>query len=306
MATAGLPVTVFSYAQLTDRGAVSVSGPDAEKLLQGLVTNDPPAAEGEATFAGLLSPQGKILFDFFIVRAAGGFLLDVARDKAADLAKRLTLYRLRSQVQIADRSDDFAIGAGWEADANPGNKLPPWMIATCPDPRLPAMGRRTISNAAQTPVHSGNTACEAAYHAHRIALGVPEGGRDYSYGDTFPHEALYDQLGGVSFDKGCYVGQEIVARMQHRGTARKRIVQATGQGALPPHGTDVVAGSVVIGTIGSSDGVHGLALVRLDRAAEFKAKGVGLTAAGVPITLHKPAFATFPMEPQPVPAAQTS
>ena len=290
-------MTAFSYAQLTDRGAVSVVGPDAEKLLQGLVTNDLPQAAGEATFAGLLSPQGKILFDFFIVRTADGFLLDVARDKAAELAKRLTLYRLRSNVQIADRSDDLSIAVGWDIEAD-ADQPPPWIVASFRDPRLMGLGRRVISDAAQTPVNSGSTASEAAYHTHRIALGVPEGGRDYAYGDTFPHEALFDQIHGVSFDKGCYVGQEIVSRMQHRGTARKRIVRVTGQRALPESGTEILAGTVAIGALGSIDGSHGLGLVRLDRAAEFKAKGVDLTAGGVLLTLRAPAFATFSLEPQ--------
>lgn len=303
-------MTVTSYAQLTDRSVVSVAGPDAEKLLQGLVTNDLPGEVGVATFAGLLSPQGKILFDFFIVRHGEGFLFDVVRDKAADLVKSLTLYRLRSKVEIVDRSAALAVSAGWGPYAGSNDPLPPGIITSFVDPRLPALGRRDISDAAQTPVHCGQTASEAAYHAHRIALGVPEGGRDYVFGDTFPHEALFDQLHGVSFDKGCYVGQEIVSRMQHRGTARKRIVPVTGHesesgpGELPPHGTDIMAGSVAIGTMGSADGSRGLALIRLDRAAEFKAKGVPLTAAGVPLTLQKPEFATFTMEPQSI-VAQT-
>lgn len=291
-------MTVQSYAQLTGRGIVSVMGPDAEKLLQGLVTNDLPHATFEATFAGLLSPQGKILFDFFIVRVAEGFLLDVARDKAPELVRRLTLYRLRSDVQIADRSNDFVVAAGWGTFADAGDAPLAGIVATFTDPRLPELGRRNISDASQTPVHSGNTACDAAYHAHRIALGVPEGGRDYAYGDTFPHEALFDQIHGVSFDKGCYVGQEIVSRMQHRGTARKRIVQVTGQRALPESGTEILAGTVAIGALGSIDGSNGLGLVRLDRAAEFKAKGIDLTAGGVPLTLRTPAFATFLLEPQ--------
>jgi folate-binding protein YgfZ len=291
-------VTAFSYAQLTDRGIVAVMGPDAEKLLQGLVTNDLPRASGEAAFAGLLSPQGKILFDFLIVRVADGFLLDVARDKAADLVKRLTLYRLRSKAEISDRSAEFAIAAGWDENAV-ATHLPSYVVTSFADPRLPAMGRRVISRADESPVHSGQSACEAAYHAHRIALGVPEGGRDYAYGDTFPHEALFDQIHGVSFEKGCYVGQEIVSRMQHRGTARKRIVQVAGQRTLPESGTDILAGTVAIGTLGSIDGSNGLGLVRLDRAAEFKAKGIDLTAGSVPLVLRMPAFATFLLDPQP-------
>ena len=298
MATAGSSVTLQSYAQLTGRGIVSVLGPDAEKLLQGLVTNDVPVATGEATFAGLLSPQGKILFDFLIVRVADGFLLDVTRDKAAELARRLTLYRLRSNVQIADRSQDFAVTAGWSTTADAGVSPPARLIASFRDPRLPDLGRRNIAEVSKPPVDSDNAAHETAYHAHRIALGVPEGGRDYAYGEAFPHEALFDQIHGVSFEKGCYVGQEIVSRMQHRGTARKRVVQVRGESALPETGTEIVAGSVVIGTLGSIDGRDGLGLLRLDRAVEFKAKGIELAAGGVPLSLRKPAFATFSLEPQ--------
>ncbi len=290
------------FAILSDRGVVGVSGADAEKLLQGLITNDVPAQSGHATYAGLLTPQGKIQFDFFVLRTDDGFLIDVARDKAADLAKRLTIYRLRSKADIADRSDALAVRAYWD-DVDPRAADG---VHFYRDPRLPQMRWRAISPAEDTPVTTAQSAGEQAYHAHRIALGVPEGGRDYVFGDTFPHEALFDQLHGVSFTKGCYVGQEIVSRMQHRGTARKRIVPVTGEGDLPASGTDVTAGDVVIGTLGSTAGRDGLALVRLDRAAEFKAKGVSLTAGSVPIALRKPAFATFELEPARDAAAQPS
>lgn len=286
-------MSAVRYARLSDRGVISVTGADAEKLLQGLLTNDIAAAGDPAVFAGLLSPQGKIQFDFFVARTDQGFLLDVARDKAAELAKRLTLYRLRSKVDITDCSDRYAVIAAWAGQAQPAPGEPGFQ-----DPRLPALGSRTLAAVQDLPSY-GTTASEAAYHAHRIALGVPEGGRDYAFGDTFPHEALFDQLNGVSFSKGCYIGQEIVSRMQHRGTARKRIVQATGESQLPPAGTDITAGGVAIGRLGSIDGVQGLALVRLDRAAEFKAKGIALTAGGVPLTLRAPAFATFDLDPQP-------
>ena len=131
---------------------------------------------------------------------------------------------------------------------------------------------------------------------HRIALGVPEGGKDYVFGDTFPHEALFDQLNGVSFTKGCYVGQEVVSRMQHRATVRKRVVPVTGHENLPAGGIEIMAGDVAIGTLGSVSGRRGLALLRLDRAQEFKSRGVGLSAGGVAIDVEAPAFATFSLE----------
>jgi folate-binding protein YgfZ len=140
-------------------------------------------------------------------------------------------------------------------------------------------------------------ACEDAteedYTAFRIGLGVPEGGRDYGFGDAFPHEALFDQLNGVDFKKGCYVGQEVVSRMEHRGTARKRIVPVEGDAPLPASGTSVEADGVPIGTLGSVSGASGLALIRLDRAEEALAGGKGLTAGGIKLALRRPAFASF-------------
>ena len=139
--------------------------------------------------------------------------------------------------------------------------------------------------------------CEAAteddYHAFRIGLGVPEGGRDYAFGDAFPHEALFDQLNGVDFDKGCYVGQEVVSRMEHRGTARKRIVPVEGEAALPPAGTSVEVEGVAIGELGSVSGTKGLALIRLDRAEEALARGKALTSGGIALALRRPSFARF-------------
>lgn len=285
-------MTVLTSSLLTDRGAVSVTGPDAAKLLQGLVTNDIAGAKaGAAVFAGLLSPQGKIQFDFFVVPQADGFLIDVARDKAADLAKRLTLYRLRSAVEIK-LQDELIVGAIW------GGEVPSEVATTFRDPRLPELGWRTLSQADASLDAAGLAKGEHAYHAHRIALGVPEGGRDYPWGDAFPHEALFDQLHGVSFTKGCYVGQEIVSRMQHRGTARKRIVKIEGETQLPVTAAPITAGDVEIGTLGSTNDCAGLALVRLDRAAEFKAKGIPLMAGAVPLKLSKPAFATFELDPK--------
>lgn len=261
-------MTDAKIALLPDRGVVAVAGEDAGRLLQGIITNDMDLLERQgAIFAGLLSPQGKVLFDFFVVKVAGGFLLDVAKDQAAGLVKRLSIYKLRAKVAISEVADTHVVACWPHADS--GFK----------DPRNPGLGGRGL--AASPDAFDG--AAYDAYHAHRIALGVPEGGKDYAFGDAFPHEALFDQLGGVSFKKGCYVGQEIVARMQHRGTARKRIVRVTGGTALPVAGTDVLAGDVGIGTMGSSAGVHGLAMLRLDRVTEFAGKGIGLTCGGVRI-----------------------
>jgi len=276
-------MTPGKIALLGDRGAVSVRGPDAEKLLQGLLTNDLARLTPQrALFAALLTPQGKILFDFFIFLHGGAYLLDTAAAHAPQLARRLEMYRLRSRVDISDDSATYRVLATW-GDA-PGGGLA--------DPRLPELGTRILlgpGSAAETAGQFPINATEADYHAHRIALGVPEGGKDYAFGDTFPHEANFDLLAGVSFTKGCFVGQEVVSRMQHRGLARKRIVIVEADAALVS-GNEVTAGASKIGSIGSVAGNRALALVRLDRAEEAAAKGETLAAAGRPLRLRIPDY----------------
>jgi folate-binding protein YgfZ len=274
---------------LAGRSVLRIGGADARKYLQGLITNDIGKAQGaEAIHAGLLSPQGKILFDFFALSAGDGFLIDVAQEKAAELLKRLVFYRLRAQVEIAE-DPSLAVAAAWGGTP----RLPEGAMLYA-DPRLSELGVRILVPKGTQAAELGcEPAPEEDYHAFRISLGVPEGGRDYGFGDVFPHEALFDQLNGVDFAKGCYVGQEVVARMQHRGTARKRIVPVESEAALPAPGTSVEADGVAIGTIGSVSGASGLALIRLDRAEEALAHGKTLYAGGVKVTLRRPAFARF-------------
>lgn len=293
-------MTRSKLAHLTDRGVITVSGADAHKLLQGVITNDVDGlVHAPALHTGLLSPQGKILFDFFVIKSGGGFRLDVARDQASALVKRLTMYKLRAAVQICDVSDSTCVYAVWDGEPLCFDSAAETFSFT--DPRLAAMGLRVITPASvardAAKAANGFTAKFEDYEAHRIGLGVPEGGKDYAFGDTFPHEALYDQLHGVSFTKGCYVGQEIVSRMEHRGTARKRIVQVEAATALPESGTDIKAGGVTIGTLGSTAGLRGLANLRLDRAAEFAAKGIPLTAGTVIINSRIPSWASFSLPP---------
>jgi tRNA-modifying protein YgfZ len=292
-------------ALLPDRGVVSVAGEDARKLLQGVVTNDMDLIDTQAALhAGLLSPQGKILFDFFVVASPEGFLLETVRAKAAELAERLKMYKLRAQVEIKDVSADYTVAAIWGGPYAPyGDGKPPLWFA---DPRLPALGYRELATL-RSDWALGGEQCDSAtqddYHAHRIGLGVPEGGKDYAYNDVFPHEALFDQLNGVSFEKGCYVGQEVVSRMQNRGTARRRIVPVVADAALPASGTPISAGGVEIGTLGSTAGMCGLAQMRLDRAAEFKDKGETLRAEDVAVRIDIPAWARFSLATKPAGSA---
>ncbi|MFL5188615.1 MAG: YgfZ/GcvT domain-containing protein, partial [Microvirga sp.] len=161
------------------------------------------------------------------------------------------------------------------------------------DPRLPALGWRALV-AAQDAAEFGKDPAEA-YHAHRISLGVPDGGRDFLFGDAFPHEALMDQLKGVDFDKGCYVGQEVVSRMQHRGTARTRIVPALYEGGFAADvGVEVTAGEKALGTTGTGAQGRGLLMIRLDRAADALRAGEVIRAGGIPVRLEKPSWIGFP------------
>ncbi|MBB3811330.1 YgfZ/GcvT domain-containing protein [Pseudochelatococcus contaminans] len=275
---------------LADRGVVKVAGEEAPHFLQNLVTSHVDnLAPGEARWFGLLTPQGKILFDGLAVAVpeenGGGYLLDVAGDQAAALAKRLGFYKLRAKVTVEDLSESLGVGVVW-GDEN----APDVQGITFTDPRLAALGTRIIADRA-TLTALGDSA--ASWHAHRIGLGVPEGGKDYPWSDAFPHEVLMDQLQGVAFDKGCYVGQEVVSRMHHRKTARTRIVPVTFTGDAPAAGADVLTSTKVSGRIGSVAPGRALASLRLDRAAEAIAAGEPITADGIALTLDKPAFATF-------------
>ncbi|WP_295556288.1 folate-binding protein [uncultured Hyphomicrobium sp.] len=288
--------TAPHVAILDDRGAVAVVGADAEKLLGGLITNDMARlAETPALYAALLSPQGKVLFDFFVVRTAEGFLLETAREKAEGLVKRLSMYKLRASVEIRDVSEDYSVAALWGASAvSFGEAVGAHAFA---DPRFAPLGIRILAAKDQAgdvvaQTKAGLVPAEA-YHAYRVGLGVPESGRDFVLGDTFPHEALLDQLNGVSFTKGCFVGQEVVSRMQHRATVRKRVVPVVAEVPLPAGPQPVLAGAVEIGRLGSVAGARGLALLRLDRVFEAQQAGVPVTADGVALSVEAPPFATF-------------
>jgi tRNA-modifying protein YgfZ len=270
-------------ALLRDRGVVAVGGEEAASFLQGLLTNDVERLEWrEARYAGLLSPQGKILFDMLVVRAPSEvgptFLIDCAAAQAADLARRLGFYKLRSKVSIADESAERAVVAYW---GEAPDEAPDFIL--CADPRDSRLGWRAIMPHDKAIAIGDEHA--PAYEALRIGAGVPKGGVDFVYGDAFPHDANFDLLHGVDFSKGCYVGQEVVSRMKHRGTARKRVqrVKLMAEPAVP--GTPVLDGELAVGTLGSSSGRAALAMLRLDRVEEAKASGRGLSAGGVGLTL---------------------
>ncbi len=285
---------MMKAALLDDRGVIKIAGDAARTFLNGIVTADvTKVAPDRPCFTGLLTPQGKIIADFIVVAApdGDGVLLDVPRAVVTALVKKLNFYKLRAPVACEDLSATFGMLAIWDGAGTTARAL------VYADPRLAALGQRAIVPphlAAEIAAELGAELVDAAaYDAHRIALGIPRGGADFSYGDAFPHDAVMDQLDGIDFKKGCYVGQEVVARMEHRGLARNRIVPLDCDGVAPEAGTEVIAGGKVIGTVGSAAGGRALALLRLDRVADALAAGTPLTAGARGLRLVKPDWVRF-------------
>ncbi|HEY1475207.1 MAG TPA: folate-binding protein [Pseudolabrys sp.] len=283
-------------ALLPDRGVVKVAGDDARRFLNGLASNDMgKVAPGQARFAALLTPQGKIIVDFIAAEAepgdGSGFFLDCPRALAATLLEKLTFYKLRAKITIEDLSEALGVMAFWDGAALSEDGL------SYPDPRLATLGTRSIlppQLAADAAAALGAALTDPdAYEAHRIALGVPRGGMDFIYGDTFPHEADMDQLAGVDFDKGCYVGQEVVSRVEHRSSARSRILPIGYDEFAPSAGLPVMAADKQVGTLGATAKGRGLALLRLDRVEDALASGTPLICGGVAIRVVKPDWAKF-------------
>ncbi|MCE7028968.1 YgfZ/GcvT domain-containing protein [Jiella avicenniae] len=267
------------FTPLPDRAVLMLTGPDAEDFLQGLVTADVGAATaGAASPAALLTPQGKVMFEFLISRIDGGLRLDGPAEIRADLKKRLTLYRLRRKVDIAE--SDETVFALWDEDAD-GKGLG--------DRRFPDTGVFRIYGLAPEGVAE---APAEEYRALRMRNGVAELGSDYGPSEMFPHDVLMDFSGGLSFKKGCFIGQEVVSRMQHRGTARRRLMLVVGEAPLTAD-AEILAGERSVGEILSIEDAAGLALVRIDKLASAAARGEALTVDGMPVALEIPAFAGY-------------
>ncbi|MGH6726985.1 MAG: YgfZ/GcvT domain-containing protein [Pseudolabrys sp.] len=284
-------------ALLPERGIVKVAGEDARRFLNGLATNDiGEVRPGQARYAALLTPQGKIVVDFIAAEAepedGGGFFLDCPRALSGMLVEKLDFYKLRAKVTVADLSETLAVMA-----VCGGAGLSEYGLSYA-DPRLPALGTRTIlplKVVAEAAADLGATLTDAeAYDTHRIALGVPRGGMDFAYGDTFPHEADMDQLAGVDFNKGCYVGQEVVSRVEHRASARNRLLPVAYDEFAPSSGLPIMAGEKQVGVLASTAKGRGLAMLRLDRVADALAAGTPLNCGNIPLHLVKPLWAKFP------------
>lgn len=284
-------------AFLPDRGVVKLDGDDARVFLNNLVTAELSGlTPGTARFAALLTPQGKIVADFLVTEAqaghGGGLLLDCPKALADQLATKLNFYKLRAKVTVENLTSRLGVLAAW---GGVPAAMPDLAFA---DPRRSELGVRVLVPEARSKELAGVLGAELVaadnYEQHRIVCGVPSGGTDFTYGDAFPHETNMDRLHGVTFDKGCYVGQEVVSRMQHRGTARTRTVRLVVDGPSPEAGCDVVADGKTVGKMGSSRSGHGLGLLRLDKVSDALAKGAALSAGGVGLSLVDPTEAKLP------------
>lgn len=284
-------------AFLPDRGVVKLNGDDARPFLNNLVTAElAEVRPGTARFAALLTPQGKIVADFLVTEApaghGGGLLLDCPRTLAEQLATKLNFYKLRAKVMVENLTGQIGVLAAW---GGMPAMMPDLAYA---DPRESELGYRVLVPEELSEKLAGVLGAEFVsadnYEQQRIICGVPKGGVDFAYGDAFPHETNMDRLHGVNFDKGCYVGQEVVSRMQHRGTARTRTVRLVVDGPSPEIGSDVVADGKSVGTLGSARAGHALALLRLDKVSDALNRGAALSAGGIAVRLVDPADAKLP------------
>lgn len=296
-------MSVLSFSLLPHRSVIAVGGPDRIEFLQGLISNDTTkVAPGRAVWAALLTPQGRFLNDMFVADASPGggtdtLLLETERERAPALAKKLALYKLRSKVTVEDRSAAMEVavvfGAGAEkalqiADAQGGGAI------SFTDPRLAELGVRVLAptgTAAALLSACGITAASLDdYDALRLSLGVPDGSRDLPVEKALLLESGFDELNGVDWKKGCYMGQELTARTKYRGLVKKRLFPVKIEGVLPAAGTAVELDGQEVGELRSGAGERAIAMLRLDAA---RGGGV-LTASGARIVPEIPAWMRLP------------
>ncbi|MEL7027870.1 MAG: folate-binding protein [Pseudomonadota bacterium] len=275
---------------LSDRGVLRIAGPEAREFLQGLVTNDVAAAAPDrAIYAALLTPQGKFLFDFFIADAGdGALLLDTDRERLPDLKKRLTLYKLRADVEIEDASGHWSVWADVEAASSaPGAAETDGADIVFTDPRHAGLGRRRFKKGEAI----ADVEAIARYDAHRLGFGAPIAVADIKPEKSFALESNLDDLNAIDFQKGCYVGQEVTSRTKRRGVVRKRILTLDVEGEAPAPGASVSAGGSEIGEVLSGRGGRALALIRLDRWAAASAQP---ETEGRPVQIGVPGWLSLP------------
>jgi folate-binding protein YgfZ len=294
------------YVALPERGLVALRGQDARSLLQGVISSDVERVTPTSTsYGALLTPQGKYLFDFVILQIGDALLLDTERARIDDLLRRLLMYRLRAKAEIEDRSADFEVAALLGDDVAARFELPEQVGAArllngsvvMIDPRLAELGGRAVlprgHSAAVFETLGLASLPGAAYEQARLALGVPDGSRDLVVDRSTLLESGFDELHGVDFRKGCFVGQELTARMKYRGLVRKRLMPVVFRGPPPAPGTPIRLAGKDAGEMRSSIEGHGLALLRLEQVARAAEDGVPLLADATEVIPRKPDWARF-------------
>ncbi|MSP49183.1 MAG: folate-binding protein [Alphaproteobacteria bacterium] len=293
------------YVFLEERGLVTVAGEDRSAFLQGLVSNDvAKVTPGRTVYSAFLTAQGRFLHDFFIIDMGEMLMLDCERSRADDLRKRLSLYRLRSRVMLGNVSDEYRVFAAFGPTVaeklrltEPGQAMEYAGGIAYLDPRLADMGVRVLLHGGlgEDPLIALGCvrADPEAYHALRIAKGLPDGSRDLPVEKAILLENGFDELRGIDWNKGCYIGQELTARTKHRGLVRKRLMPVEVEGPLPASGTEIIFDGKEAGEMRSGQGKRALALLRLEAVEKALAEGRPMTAGEAKLTPVKPGWAVF-------------
>ena len=294
------------YTVLKNRELVKVTGEHSRSFLQGMISNDVESlTSNRSIYAAMLSPQGKYLHDFILLTRDAEVWLDNESVRCTELVRRLSLFRLNTDVQILPQGSSFAVAAIWgdnaiscagmKEKAGATRQFGAGLITV--DPRLPSLGLRLIARSDAIYdlllTLKAEESSNADYDMHRLNLGVPDGSRDMIVDKSYLLESNFEDLNGVDFDKGCYIGQENTARQKHRGTVRKRLVKVIIEGPSPRLGEPIKWNQTEIGTMRSSRADTGLALIRIDRWKEAKTEGAMMNAGDARITPVKPDWATF-------------
>lgn len=298
-----MPDAAFVLAE--DRGVLAVEGPDARAFLQGLVSNDVVrVAADQAIYAALLTAQGRYLHDFFIAALGGTLLVDCEAARRDDLKRRLAMYRLRAKVAIADATDRLAVALiygtqvlerlGLPARPGAARALADGLVYV--DPRLDCLGARALLPRAAAArilaAHGFAPGSAASYDRLRLSLGVPDGSRDLPVEKAILLENGFDELNGIDWNKGCYIGQELTARTKYRGLVRKRLMPVQIEGPAPAPGTAITLDGQEAGEMRSAANGFGLAMIRLEQLQKL-APGAALAAGEARLTPHKPHWARF-------------
>ncbi len=300
-------MTHRGFCLLAHRGVLVVSGEDRVAFLQGLVSNDVErVADTRAIHAALLTAQGRFQHDMVIAGFGESLLLDVERDRAEALAKKLSIYKLRSRVAVAPDLAGREVAVAFGGDAIDALGLPPEAgaaridgdVVALVDPRLPALGVRVVAPAGQAApwltARGFDVAPPESYETLRLSLGVPDGSRDLVVDKALLLENGFDELNGVDWKKGCYMGQELTARTKYRALIRKRLLPVAVAGPLPAPGTPIMLGDQEAGELRSGVEGHALALLRLDMMERSAGTGIPLTAAGATLTPSLPDWTILP------------